>query len=119
MSKQKEKTTQDYVNDIIKELVNWKYSNENGCQDPFWADGVNMNLIRNHIIYAKNQILELAENGEELPDEYYIPTPPEVDDNYIVKANKYYKVRSKRLEEQGEHLTHKKSEYNGEQSSLF
>lgn len=119
MSKLKEKTTADYAKDIIKELEVWNYINENGCQDPFWADGMNMNLVRNHIVYAKNQILQLAEKGEEIPEEYYIPTPPEVDDNYIVKDNKYYKIRSKRLEKQGEQLTHEKTRYNGEQTSLL
>lgn len=119
MSKLKEKTAADYAKDIIKESEIWNYINENGCQDPFWADGVNMNLVRNHIVYAKNQILQLAEKGEEIPEEYYMPTPPEVADNYIVKKNKHYKERSKRLEEQGEQLTHKKTRYNGEQASLL
>lgn len=119
MSKLKEKTAADYAKDIIKELEVWNYINENGCQDPFWADGVNMNLVRNHIVYAKNQILQLAEKGEEIPEEYYMPTPPEVDDNYIVKENKYYKERSKRLEQQGEKLIYKKTKYDGEQTSLL
>lgn len=119
MSKLKEKTAADYAKDIIKELEVWNYINENGCQDPFWADGVNMNLVRNHIVYAKNQILQLAEKGEEIPEEYYIPTPPEVDDNYIVKTSKYYKKRSKRLEQQGEKLIYKKTKYDGEQTSLL
>lgn len=71
MSKLKEKTAADYAKDIIKELEVWNYINENGCQDPFCADGVNMNLVRNHIVYAKNQILQLAENGEELPEDNF------------------------------------------------
>ena len=29
----------------------WNYIAQNGCSDPGWPDGVNMNLVRNHIIY--------------------------------------------------------------------
>ena len=31
----------------------WQSYHDFGGQDPFWADGCNMNLIRNHIIYYK------------------------------------------------------------------
>lgn len=27
---------------------------ENGCNDPLWADGVNLNLIRNYKCQSKN-----------------------------------------------------------------
>ena len=29
----------------------WNRIAQNGCSDPGWPDGVNMNLVRNHIIY--------------------------------------------------------------------
>lgn len=35
---------------IIRERATWNHINENGCNDPFWPDGCNMNLTRNHII---------------------------------------------------------------------
>lgn len=49
-----------------------------------------MNLIRNHIISYKLEIAEYCEAiGTELPPEYYLPTPPEVDDNYqAIKSGK-------------------------------
>ena len=41
----------------------WRnYINENSCNDPFWPDGCNMNLTRNHIISYKN-IAELCEKS--------------------------------------------------------
>ena len=29
----------------------WNQIAQHGCSDPGWPDGVNMNLVRNHIIY--------------------------------------------------------------------
>ena len=31
---------------IIRERDHWNYINENGCNDPFWPDGSNINLTR-------------------------------------------------------------------------
>ena len=33
----------------------WNHILQNGAGDPFWEDGANMNLVRNHIIYYKRQ----------------------------------------------------------------
>lgn len=49
---------------IIRERDHWNYINENGCNDPFWPDGCNMNLTRNHIISYKRDIAELCEKLE-------------------------------------------------------
>lgn len=80
----------EYATQIVREINHWNYILEHGCNDPFWADGCNMNLIRNHIIYYKLEIAEYCEaTGTELPSEYYLPTPPEVDENYMaVKKGK-------------------------------
>ena len=43
----------------------WNHILQNGAGDPFWEDGSNMNLVRNHIIYYKRQC-----EAELLPDEY-------------------------------------------------
>ena len=51
--------------DIVQELAHWKIC-KYGCQDPFWPDGTNMNLVRNHIIYAKER---LKEQNLEIEDE--------------------------------------------------
>lgn len=62
---------------IRKEIGYWENINQNGCNDPFWADGTNMNLTRNHIIYAKRQISEIYEKTRiPIPEEMYIPIPP-------------------------------------------
>ena len=91
---------------IIRERDNWNYINENSCNDPFWPDGCNMNLTRNHIISYKRDIAELCEeNGMPLPEEYFLKIPPEVDDNYM--ANLKQKARVERLKQQGDRLNQK------------
>ena len=60
----------------------WDDLNEYGGQDPFWSDGVNMNLERNHIIYYKNQMEDKYGSGE-YPDIYYRDTPPEVSSDFM------------------------------------
>lgn len=93
--------------DIVRELEHWQYLRKYGCQDPFWPDGVNMNLTRNHIIYDKTRLLELCQDGN-LPEEYYLPTPPEVDNDYLARKNKYFKTRKKRIEEGEDAITTKR-----------
>lgn len=91
-----EKLLLEYRNEILEEVEHWKHICFEGCNDPFWPDGCNMNLTRNHIMYYKKKIEELClETGETLPDEYYIPVPPEVDNNYM--ANLEQKERVERL----------------------
>ena len=52
------------IEDMKREYSHWLYIRENGCRDPFWTDGVNMNLTRNRILYDKTQIARLcAEKG--------------------------------------------------------
>ena len=61
----KKKTPEQEVEALCKsirqEIDHWKNINQYGCSDPFYADGTNMNLTRNHIIYAKRQISEICE----------------------------------------------------------
>lgn len=59
---------------------------ENGCSDPFYEDGINLNLVRNHIIYYKG-MLEKENNLFGLPDAYYRKIPPEVDIRYMARPD--------------------------------
>jgi len=70
------------VAEIHERADRWNSIMQNGCSDPFWPDGVNLNLVRNHIIYAKNRIREICEeNGLIPPDEIDCYIPPQVPDN--------------------------------------
>lgn len=59
---------------------------KNGCNDPLYSDGINLNLIRNHIIYIKGKIEESL-TVEEYPDVYYRRTPEEVNNDFMVKPD--------------------------------
>ena len=92
-----EKKIKALADDIRKEIAIWESHRLYGCQDPFFSDGENMYLIRNQIIYYKTQLQELCtKNNLPLPDEYYLPTPPEVPKNYFAPNSKYFQERSKR-----------------------
>ena len=94
--------------DIVQELAHWKNLRKYGCQDPFWPDGTNMNLVRNHIIYDKERLKELIPDGN-LPEEYYLPTPPVVDNNYLAPKGEYFDRRKKSIERvPGDKITTKK-----------
>ena len=103
---------------IRREIEHWKAINQNGCNDPFWSDGCNMNLTRNHIISYQRQIREICtENQLPLPEEYYLSIPPEVDNNYM--ANLKQKPRVERLRRTGRITTGCKYQYDEKQMSLF
>lgn len=103
---------------IMLEAARWIDYRDNGCNDPSWADGVNMNLTRNHIKYYKREIERLCgENGFEFPAQYFIPTPPEVDRQYMASMKR--DERFERLTAWGDTLKHYKIEYDCKQMSLF
>ncbi len=82
----------DEIAEIRNEYKMWDEIAEHGCGDPFWEDGANMNIIRNHIIYYKKQLISKAEEeNAPIPQEVYWALPPEVPDTYMVKSGKCYK----------------------------
>ena len=95
---------------IMRERNHWNYINENGCNDPFWPDGCNLNLTRNHVLADRKKIEMICEeSGFPLPEEYYYKIPPVVDDNYM--ANLKQEKRVERLVQQGNKLTRKKTKF--------
>ena len=117
-----EKSAEDKVSEccrnIRQEIEHWKDINQNGCNDPFWSDGCNMNLTRNHIIYAQRQIREICEkNQTPLPEECYLSIPPEVDQLYM--ANLKQRDRVKRIFYGGKAPAKKKYYYDEQQMCLF
>lgn len=69
---------------IRESLDRWGYIKEHGAGDPYWEDGVNLNLVRNHIIYYKRMCEEKL-LPEDYPEEYYLETPPEVDNKFMAR----------------------------------
>lgn len=76
--------------ELQKSFDQWKDLCANGCNDPSWSDGVNINLVRNHIIYYKHQIEEAHPDGN-FPAVYYRDTPPEVDQDYMARPEEIRK----------------------------
>lgn len=113
-----EKKVTSYSEQIRKEISHWKDINQNGCNDPFWPDGCNMNLVRNHILYYQMKIAKICtEMHLPYPEEYYFSLPPEVDMNYM--ANLKQKDRVKRIFSGGHVPVIKKYQYDEQQMCLF
>lgn len=105
-----EQELKEHRDRIIEEREDWKYINEHGCNDPSWPDGSNMNLVRNHILYSRVKIEEICkETCMPLPEEYFLPVPPEVPENYM--ANLKQKERVKRLRDFGDVLVTRKIKF--------
>lgn len=85
--------------ELKKSFEQWKLGKEHGLYDPFYPDGVNMNLIRNHIMYYKNEIEKICkEKGLPLPEIYFEETPPKVDSKYMARADEIRANAKKVLE---------------------
>lgn len=71
---------------IRDSFARWNHIYQEGAGDPLWEDGVNLSLVRNHIIYEKKQ----CENKllpEQYPPEYYLELPPIVDQKYMARSD--------------------------------
>lgn len=63
---------------------------KNGGNDPFWSDGVGLNLVRNHIIFLKRKIKEEYAD-KDYPEIYFRAVPDPVDNDYMAKSNEIRK----------------------------
>lgn len=109
---------EDLGAEIADRIDRWNYLCEFGGKDPTYADGVNMNLVRNHILIAK-QKCEKELNGD-YPQEYYFPTPDVVDPDYMARSAEIEENAKKTLEVYRNHpdyiwLTEKIDEMDEEQ----
>lgn len=93
----KKQNQPDCRTELISAYSRWKHLYKFGGQDPFWEDGCNMNLVRNHIIYYKKEI-EKYYTPEEYPAEYYSPLPPKVDYKFMARKNEILENAKKSLE---------------------
>lgn len=86
--KKESKGIKEYAADLVERYNRWNQLYTHGGSDPFWADGSNLMLVRNHILYAKGELKEYCEkNNLELPNEYFFPTPDEVDRDYMARKD--------------------------------
>lgn len=76
----------------------WDEIFKNGASDPFWADGVNLSFVRNHILYYKSEMEKRIGDGE-YPEIYYRDTPPEIEQSYMARADEIRENAAKTLRE--------------------
>ena len=76
----------DLAAQLEERFRRWDALYEHGGSDPFYADGVNLILVRNHILHCKNQMEEKYADGD-MPEVYFRPTPPEVDNDYVARSD--------------------------------
>lgn len=78
---------EDYGTELRKEHEHWKELFCEGGQDPFWSDGVSLNLVRDHIIACRTA---LEQEGGTMPEEYGWPLPPEVSPDYMARGKEIW-----------------------------
>lgn len=94
----RQRSRKEQLAEVIREShEQWKRLWENGGSDPFWTDGVNLNLVRNHIIYGRRLCEEELQEGD-YPEEYYLPLPEQVPPNYMVKSDEIRRKASERMQ---------------------
>lgn len=70
-------------NRLIKSFARWQHLYEFGGTDPFYEDGVNLNLARNQILAARKDLEDLGY----FPAVYNQEVPPVVDNKYMARAD--------------------------------
>ena len=82
---------------LEQDYSRWKSIYESGCSDPSWSDGVNINLVRNHILHGKKQLESLLGDKYVLyPDNYFYPEPPELSNDFMA-VTRYLGVKGVEL----------------------
>lgn len=84
---------------LKEDFLRWEHLSQYGGSDPFWSDGVNLNLVRDHIIHDKRELEKIISSKEELPEIYYRETPPEVDAEYYANSGRIKDEAIKILDE--------------------
>lgn len=88
----------DYAAELESDYARWDKLFTKGGSDPFWSDGVGLNLVRNQIMYDKQKLAEQESSLFGLPDVYYRETPPEVDPNYMARPDEIRENARKAME---------------------
>lgn len=91
-----ELSKEDLQKKLDQEHEKWLQIARFGSVDPFWPDGMGLNLTRAHILFFSNLIREKEKEGEQISffdlqtDKHESrPVPPEVPSNFMVKDGAY------------------------------
>jgi hypothetical protein len=80
------KQQEDYAAALQQDHDRWEEIYTRGGSDPFSSDGVNLWLVRNHIMNDRRKIEETMQ-PDDYPDIYFKEIPPEVDKGYMARAD--------------------------------
>ncbi|MGB9804325.1 hypothetical protein [Desulfofundulus sp.] len=70
-----------------------------GTADPFYPDGVNANLVRNHILYYRKRLEEIcSQTFLALPEIYFRPVPEPVSEDCMAPGSRAAKLRRTSIE---------------------
>lgn len=96
--KQKGPTIPELQSSILGSLKDWRKIRRHGTTDPGWADGANMNLVRNHVLYYQRRLRELCkvQKVRPCPVEAKIKPPKEVSNEYCAPKSKAGPCRERR-----------------------
>ena len=82
--KEKIPTAKELEEELIDRYTRWSHIYHNGCSDPTWEDGTNINLVRNHILITKKNIENyLGNNFLAYPDCYFFPEPIQLPNDFM------------------------------------
>lgn len=85
----KKKKEEDLEAELVREYEHWEHLRDSGGTDPFYDDSGGMNLTRNHIIYAKQQLEErYGADWGRYPAVYFRELPPETKNGYMAEADR-------------------------------
>jgi len=82
-------------NNLLSHFKRWELIFREGCHDPFYADGTNLNLVRNHILAEKGRM----ERAGYFPEVYFRETPCKVDNHFMAQPDKIRQNALEALEE--------------------
>ena len=96
-SKKNQVTVESIVRQIEDSYNTWDAYMNGGGSDPTWEDGCNMNLVRNHIIYYRQQLLGMC-SEDQLPEIFNRELPPEVSNKFMAHPDRIREDAQRALE---------------------
>jgi len=96
--KSKGPTIQEIQQKIRDNFKRWDHLKRKGGVDPFWPDGTNMNLVRNHVFYHQDKLKALCKEQKvrPCPIEAKLRPPRHVSETYCAPKSKAGPCRERR-----------------------
>ena len=96
--KKKGPTIPELQRSIRDSFKRWNHLRKRGGIDPFWPDGTNMNLVRNHVFYDQERLREACkeEKIRPCPIEAKLKPPRHVSESFCAPRSKAGPCRERR-----------------------